>query len=54
MVFFKVMGRKPVQPPQLGEPFGIRRAFTKRFPLGQVLANRRPGRGGSAAVYHKP
>jgi 2-methylcitrate dehydratase len=33
--FFKVMGRKPVEPPQLGEPFGIRRAFTKRFPLGQ-------------------
>jgi 2-methylcitrate dehydratase len=33
--FFKVMGRKPVAAPQLGEPFGIRRAFTKRFPLGQ-------------------
>src|SRR5260370_40531444 len=33
--FFKVMGRKPVAPPRLGEPFGIRRAFTKRFPLGQ-------------------
>jgi 2-methylcitrate dehydratase len=33
--FFKVMGRQPVAPPQLGEPFGIRRAFTKRFPLGQ-------------------
>jgi 2-methylcitrate dehydratase len=33
--FFKVMGREPVAPPQLGEPFGIRRAFTKRFPLGQ-------------------
>jgi 2-methylcitrate dehydratase len=33
--FFKVMGRNPVAPPQLGEPFGIRRAFTKRFPLGQ-------------------
>jgi 2-methylcitrate dehydratase len=33
--FFGVMGRQPVQPPQLGEPFGIRRAFTKRFPLGQ-------------------
>jgi 2-methylcitrate dehydratase len=33
--FFKVMGRKPVLPPQLGEPFGIRRVFTKRFPLGQ-------------------
>jgi 2-methylcitrate dehydratase len=33
--FFKVMGRKPVAPPQLGEPFGMRRAFTKRFPLGQ-------------------
>jgi 2-methylcitrate dehydratase len=33
--FFKVMGRAPVQPPQFGEPFGIRRAFTKRFPLGQ-------------------
>jgi 2-methylcitrate dehydratase len=33
--FFKVMGRKPVGPVQLGEPYGIRRAFTKRFPLGQ-------------------
>jgi 2-methylcitrate dehydratase len=33
--FFKVMGRKPAAPPQLGEPFGIRRTFTKRFPLGQ-------------------
>jgi 2-methylcitrate dehydratase len=33
--FFKVMGGKPVAPPQLGEPFGIRRTFTKRFPLGQ-------------------
>src|SRR5581483_3533469 len=33
--FFKVMGRKAVEPVQLGEPFGIRRAFTKRFPLGQ-------------------
>ena len=33
--FFKVMGRQPVRPPQLGEPFGIRRAFTKRYPLGQ-------------------
>lgn len=33
--FFKVMGKKGVAPPQLGEPFGIRRAFTKRFPLGQ-------------------
>ena len=33
--FFKVMARMAVAPPQLGEPFGIRRAFTKRFPLGQ-------------------
>ena len=33
--FFKVMSRKPVAPVQLGEPFGIRRCFTKRFPLGQ-------------------
>ena len=33
--FFSVMGRKPAAPPQLGEPFGIRRVFTKRFPLGQ-------------------
>src|SRR6201999_116820 len=33
--FFKLMGKKPVDAPQLGEPFGIRRAFTKRFPLGQ-------------------
>src|SRR4030081_3461586 len=29
------MTQKPVAPPQLGEPFGIRRCFTKRFPLGQ-------------------
>jgi len=33
--FFKVMGRKAVAAPRLGEPFGIRRAFIKRFPLGQ-------------------
>jgi len=33
--FFKVMSRKAVASPQLGEPFGIRRCFTKRFPLGQ-------------------
>src|SRR5215472_11066331 len=33
--FFEVMGKRPVEQPQLGEPFGIRRAFTKRFPLGQ-------------------
>jgi 2-methylcitrate dehydratase len=33
--FFKVISRTPVVPPQLGEPFGIRRVFTKRFPLGQ-------------------
>jgi len=33
--FFKVMGRKQVALPQLGEPYGIRRTFTKRFPLGQ-------------------
>ena len=33
--FFKVMGRKPVEPVQLGEPFGIRNTFKKRFPLGQ-------------------
>lgn len=33
--FFKVMSRKPVAQPQFGEPFGIRRCFMKRFPLGQ-------------------
>ena len=33
--FFKVMGKKPVAQVSLGEPYGIRRAFTKRFPLGQ-------------------
>src|SRR6202048_2770613 len=27
--FFRVMAHKPVAPPQLGEPFGIRRCFTK-------------------------
>ena len=29
--FFKIMSRKPVAPPQLGEPFGIRRCFTKHL-----------------------
>lgn len=33
--FFKVMSRTPVARPQFGEPFGIRTAFLKRFPLGQ-------------------
>jgi 2-methylcitrate dehydratase len=33
--FFKTIGGKAVMPPKLGEPYGIRRAFTKRFPLGQ-------------------
>ena len=33
--FFAVMARKPVEPPKLGEPFGIRRTFTKLFPVGQ-------------------
>jgi 2-methylcitrate dehydratase len=33
--FFNAIMRKPVEPPKLGEPYGIMRAFTKRFPLGQ-------------------
>ena len=33
--FFKVMSRKPVAPPQLGEPFGVRRAS----PSASHLAN---------------
>src|SRR5262249_56446671 len=33
--YFKVMGRKPVEPVQLGQSLGIRRTFKKRFPLGQ-------------------
>jgi 2-methylcitrate dehydratase len=33
--FFKVILRKPVQLPPLGEPYGILRASTKRFALGQ-------------------
>jgi 2-methylcitrate dehydratase len=33
--FFNLISRKPTTPLQLGEPYGIRRAFTKRFPLGQ-------------------
>jgi 2-methylcitrate dehydratase len=33
--FFKVMSRKEVGPPKLGEPLGIRRTFYKRFPVGQ-------------------
>jgi 2-methylcitrate dehydratase len=33
--FFHVITRKTFELPKLGEPFGIMRAFTKRFPLGQ-------------------
>ena len=33
--FFNVISRKPFTLPTLGEPYGIRRAFTKRFALGQ-------------------
>jgi 2-methylcitrate dehydratase len=33
--FFNVISRKTFDLPKLGEPFGIRSAFTKRFPLGQ-------------------
>jgi len=33
--FFNVIGRQKFELPKLGEPFGIMRAFTKRFPLGQ-------------------
>jgi 2-methylcitrate dehydratase len=33
--FFNLISYKPTAPLQLGEPYGIRRAFTKRFPLGQ-------------------
>ena len=33
--FFNVISRKTFDLPKLGEPFGIMRAFTKRFPLGQ-------------------
>jgi 2-methylcitrate dehydratase len=33
--FFNAIMRKPFEPPKLGEPYGIMRAFTKRFPLGQ-------------------
>jgi 2-methylcitrate dehydratase len=33
--FFNLISHKIIAPLQLGEPYGIRRAFTKRFPLGQ-------------------
>jgi 2-methylcitrate dehydratase len=33
--FFSLISHKPTAPLQLGEPYGLRRAFTKRFPLGQ-------------------
>ena len=32
---FHAVNRPPIAFPPLGEPWGIRRAFTKRFPLGQ-------------------
>jgi 2-methylcitrate dehydratase len=35
MGFFNLISRKPVNPLQLGEPYGITRVFTKRFPVGQ-------------------
>jgi 2-methylcitrate dehydratase len=33
--FFNAISRKAFELPKLGEPYGIMRAFTKRFPLGQ-------------------
>jgi 2-methylcitrate dehydratase len=33
--FFHAITRQPFELPKLGEPYGIMRAFTKRFPLGQ-------------------
>jgi 2-methylcitrate dehydratase len=33
--FFNLISHKQTAPLQLGEPYGIRRAFTKRFPVGQ-------------------
>jgi 2-methylcitrate dehydratase len=33
--FFNAIARQKFELPKLGEPFGIMRAFTKRFPLGQ-------------------
>jgi 2-methylcitrate dehydratase len=33
--FFDVISRRPFTLPTLGEPYGIMRAFTKRFALGQ-------------------
>src|SRR5262249_44186946 len=33
--FFNVISHKSFELPQFGAPFGIMRAFTKRFPLGQ-------------------
>ena len=33
--FFNVIARQRFEFPKLGEPWGIMRAFTKRFPLGQ-------------------
>jgi 2-methylcitrate dehydratase len=33
--FFNVISREPFALPKLGEPYGIMRAFTKRFALGQ-------------------
>jgi 2-methylcitrate dehydratase len=52
--FFKVMGREAVMPPQLGEPFGIRRAFTKRFPLGQFSQTVAQAAVEARAFFSKP
>jgi 2-methylcitrate dehydratase len=43
--FFNLISHKPTAPLQLGEPFGIRRAFTKPLPARSVFSNRRPSCG---------
>jgi hypothetical protein len=48
--FFNLISRKPATLPELGEPYGIRRAFTKRFPWS-VFSNGRASCDGSEAVF---
>jgi 2-methylcitrate dehydratase len=52
--FFNVISRKSFNVPKLGEPFGIMRAFTKRFPLGQYSQTVAEAAAQSRSVFANP
>jgi 2-methylcitrate dehydratase len=52
--FFNTISRKPFDLPPLGEPFGIMRAFTKRFPLGQYSQTVAEAASQARSVFANP